>query len=246
MLGVQLRAERVDLRLQVLEVGGRRATQCGIGGLGRGDLRGVGVDGAGGRLANVVGGAFLKQRELLLGGVEAGLRRRNRFGSTADEQRVQFGLLSGKASLRAGHVFGTSLSLQRGQLGLLLRQPFLGGGDIVGLGTALDGRQLGLCRGQIGSRLQHLDLGRILLELGQDIASFDRRADIDQDTLHAARRLGQHGDLLAGADVTAVGHGLLDGSAFRFGRRNHLRLSRRGSIRARSERSTASGHEGGC
>src|SRR6185503_7462294 len=96
------------------------------------------------------------------------------------------------------------------QTNRLLIHAGLRGGDVLGPWAGLQGGQLGLGASEGGTRLEDGDLGVVLLEHGQRVAGLDAAADVDQQALDAAGALGQHADLLAGADIATVGEALLD------------------------------------
>ena len=105
--------------------------------------------------------------------VERGLSLSHGLGAAAAEHQVQLRRLRSQAGLCRGHVLDPTLGPHCAQTGLLLADGFLSGCNVVGLGAGLDGRELGLGGGQVGARLQHLDLGRILFQLGQQVAGVD-------------------------------------------------------------------------
>ena len=99
-------AQRVDLALGGLQVGGVVAAQGGVRGFGAGQRGLVGVDGALGRLLDVVGRAFLERRQLGIGRVERVLGLLDGLWSAALEHQVELGLLGVQGRLGELDVFG--------------------------------------------------------------------------------------------------------------------------------------------
>ena len=106
---VDLRLERIDLTLETLEVRRLATTHRRVLGFGSNHRRVVGVDRTDRRLTNVIGGALLHERELLLGRVQLRLSRRRGFGSATALQVVELGQLSGQCGLGSRDVLRPAL-----------------------------------------------------------------------------------------------------------------------------------------
>ena len=146
----------------------------------------VRIDGTLRGLDDVICGAFLQGRQFGVGGIHRVLRLLDRLWPAALQHQVEFRLLRIEGGLRQLDVLEAPASLHVVELHLLLDQAGLGGGHVLGARATLHRRQLGLSAGKAGTRLERGDLGAVLSEHCQRVASLDVAAHVDQDAVHAA------------------------------------------------------------
>ena len=239
--------QRVDLALGSLKVRGVVAAQGGVGRFGARERSLVRVDCAASRLDHVVGRAFLQRGQFGVRRVDRVLRLLHRLGPTALQHQIEPRLLRVEACQGDLHIFGAPAVEHVLQMHLLLDQRCLGGGHVVGSGARLERGELRLGAGQARACLQRADLRAFLLEDRQRVARFDATADVDQHPVDTPRGLWQNADLLACADVAAVGQRLLNVAtrgvlrADACSRHGRWRGGRRRGVRSRGTRGQQKG-----
>jgi hypothetical protein len=132
------------------------------------------------------------------------LRLGDRLGAAALLHQIELGLLRGKRRLGKGDVVVAAARLQACQARFLLSDTGLGGCDVFRLPSGADLRELGLCPGERSAGLHELIRRVVRVQLGDRVARLHVRTDVDEHALHAARTLGEDGDLSGGANVAAV------------------------------------------
>ncbi len=237
------RAERVELALSRLEVGGIVSAERGVRRFSAGQRRLVRIDRALSGLLDVVSGPLFERRQPGIGSVERVLRLLHGLSATPMKHQVESSLLCLQPCLGELNVFEATAILHVLELDLLLDERGLGRGHVVGPGSDLERGELRLRAGEIGARLEGADLRAVLLEDGQRVAGLDCAADVHQHLVDSAGGLGQHADLLSGANIAAVGQSLLNvtsrGGLGAHGSRRHgnrdWRRRRRRALTARGD-----------